>query len=226
VTPAHEQEVRERILVAAAQVFADRGYHRATMQDVVRESGLSVGAIYTYFAGKSELFLAMCDLTSGRAMGELATRLATGRTIAERLAIAVGFYVDSIDDHAGTPGLAALVPAWSEVDSEPAVREMLRRRREQLVTAGRLLVEEGIANGDVPAWVDAEVLAGAYSALLDGLLLQRVEEGTAWRRTTAEERARIVLELLLAAPAGDRPTVPEVAARRWDLTARSPVARR
>ena len=37
----------------------ERGYHRATMQDVVRASGLSVGAIYTYFDGKDELFLAV-----------------------------------------------------------------------------------------------------------------------------------------------------------------------
>jgi len=219
VTAAHEQEIRERILIAAAQVFADKGFHRATMQDVVRESGLSVGAIYTYFSGKSELFLAMCDLTSGRGMGELAVRLAGGTTIAERLAIAVSFYIDSIDAHGGTPGLAALVPAWSEADSEPAVREMLRRRRDQLVTAGRLLIEEGIIRGDLPGWIDAEVLAGAYSALLDGLLLQRVEAGPSWRRSDAERRAMVVLELVLAAAHAERPEVPAVAARPWDMTA-------
>ena len=63
VTAAHEREVRERIIRAAIGVFDDRGYHRATMQDVVRASGLSVGAIYTYFGGKDELFLAACDLS-------------------------------------------------------------------------------------------------------------------------------------------------------------------
>jgi AcrR family transcriptional regulator len=217
VTAAHETEVRERILLAAAQVFADSGYRGATMQDVVRESGLSVGAIYSYFPSKSDLYLAMCDFTSGRAMGELAVRLTAGRTIAERLAIAVAFYIDSIDTHGATPGLAALVPAWSEVDTSPAVRDMLRRRRDQLVTAGRLLVEEGIARGDLPAWVDAEVLGGAYSALLDGILLQRVEAGSSWRRADAERRARLVLELALAAAGAERPDVPEVAARPWDV---------
>jgi AcrR family transcriptional regulator len=218
VTAAHELEVRQRILIAAAQVFADKGFHRATMQDVVRESGLSVGAIYSYFSGKSELFLAMCDLTSGRGMSELAVRIAGGRTIAEKLAIAVSFYIDSIDPHAGTPGLASLVPAWSEAETEPAVREMLRRRRDQLVTAGRLLIGDGIVHGDLPSWVDAEVLAGAYSALLDGLLLQRVEAGASWRRADAERRARVVLELVLAA-GQDRPNVPVVEPRPWDMTA-------
>lgn len=226
VTPAHEQEVRARILRAAAQVFADKGFHRATIHDVVRESGLSVGAIYTYFSGKGELFLEMCDWTSDRAMGELAVRVAGGQSTAEKLAIAIGFYFDSMDAGEGTPGLVALVAAWSEAETEPAIRDMLRRRRDQLVTAGQLLVQEGIARGDLPTWVDAEALAGAYGALLDGLLLQRVEAGPAWRRSDAERRARIMLELVLAAASADRPEVPSPPARPWDVTSSRASSRR
>jgi hypothetical protein len=62
VSAEHEQAVRDRIIRAATRVFAEHGFHRATMQDIVRESGLSVGAIYTYFKGKSDLILAGCDL--------------------------------------------------------------------------------------------------------------------------------------------------------------------
>ena len=90
VTAAHEQEVRDRIVHAALRVFGERGFHGATMQDVVRESGLSVGAIYTWFKGKDDLFLAACDLASGRGFGELAARLASGRSVAEKLATGSG----------------------------------------------------------------------------------------------------------------------------------------
>jgi len=74
VSAAHEQGVRDRIVAAALRVFGELGFHGATIQDVVRESGLSVGAIYTYFKGKDDLFLATCDLASGRGFGELADR--------------------------------------------------------------------------------------------------------------------------------------------------------
>ena len=47
VSAQHEQAVRDRIVRAAIEVFAEHGFHRATMQDIVRKSGLSVGAIYT-----------------------------------------------------------------------------------------------------------------------------------------------------------------------------------
>lgn len=221
VTAAHERQVRERIVGAALRVFAERGFHRATMQDIVRESGLSVGAIYTYFRGKDELFLAGCDMSSDVGIGELMTRLAGATTTAEKLAIAVGFFFDSVLDRQGDSDAPSfLVQAWAEAEQEPAVREMLVRRREQLVTLGQMLLREGIARGDLPAWLDVEGFAAGYGALLDGLILQRIEEAAMFRRADAERRARAVLELALAA-AGSvaRPSLPEAPARPFDLLA-------
>lgn len=212
ITAAHEQEVRDRIVVAALQVFSEHGFHRATMQDVVRASGLSVGAIYTYFSSKDELFLASCDLTAGNVAGTLASRLLAGTTTTQKLAIAVGFFLDGVDvffdDATGAPGAPVLIQAWAEAEQEPAVREMLVRRREQIVTIGRMLLLEGIARGELPAWVDAEALARAYSALLDGLLLLRVEAGPRYGRADALRHAESVLEILLAANGSSRPIVP------------------
>ena len=219
VTAAHGQEVRERIVAAALRVFGERGFHGATIGDVVRESGLSVGAIYTYFKGKDDLFLATCDLASGRGLGELAARLPAGRTVAEKLAIAIGFYFDTAEGTAlDEPGDADfLVQAWAQAD-EPATREMLRRRREQLAMAGEFLIQEGIARGELPTWVDAGAVARAYIALLDGMLVVRAEQGPAFRRQDAENEAREMLALVLAAAASEtRPNVPDVPARPFSI---------
>lgn len=205
VTVAHEQEVRDRIVAAALRVFGEKGYRRSTVQDVVRESGLSVGAIYTYFKSKDELFLASCDLTSGRGLAELGARLAAGSSTIARLRIAVDVYLDAIDEFQGMPGQATLVQAWAEAEQEPGVREMLVRRREQLVGAGRLLLEEGIGRGELPAWLDVDAFARGYIGLLDGLLLQRIEAGDGYRRDDLARRATAVLDLLVAAAGADRP---------------------
>ena len=106
VSAAHEQEVRDRILAAAARVFGDKGYHSSTIADVVRESGLSVGAIYSYFSGKDELIRLTCDQIAARGLDELAERLAPATTTRERLAIAIRLYVETIDDYDGAPGQA------------------------------------------------------------------------------------------------------------------------
>jgi AcrR family transcriptional regulator len=52
---------QRRILDAATEVFATRGFAAATMADVVAASGASIGSIYHHFGGKNELFLAIFE---------------------------------------------------------------------------------------------------------------------------------------------------------------------
>src|SRR6478735_3043986 len=209
VSAAHEQEVRDRILSAAARVFSQKGYHSSTIADIVRESGLSVGAIYSHFSGKDELIRLTCDELATRGLDELAHRLAPARTTAERLAIAVALYVETIDDYDGDPGQVSLVQAWAEADREPGVREMLAARRERLAGAGQLLLRQGVLAGELPAGLDVDAVTRGLLALLDGLLLQRIEAGPAYRPADLERRAGAIVELLLAAASASRPNVPE-----------------
>jgi AcrR family transcriptional regulator len=215
-SPEHEAAVRERIVRAALEVFGEKGYHGATIADVVRRSGLSVGAIYTYFAGKEELFLHSCDLLSSRGLDELGDRLGRADTTADRLAIAVAYYVESIDAFDGAPGQVTLVRAWAEADVEPGVRDMLVRRRERLVGAAQLLLREGMARGELPPWLDVDGFARGFLALLDGLLLQRIEAGESYRPADSLRRADAVMAALLASQAANPPggadRVPEAAA--------------
>jgi len=50
---------RTQILDAATRVFAEKGYHRATMKDVARTADIAEGTIYRYFASKTELLISM-----------------------------------------------------------------------------------------------------------------------------------------------------------------------
>lgn len=52
---------RAQILDAAAQVFASKGFHAATVRDVARAAGVADGTIYNYFGSKNDLLLALLD---------------------------------------------------------------------------------------------------------------------------------------------------------------------
>ena len=199
VSAAHEQEVRERILDAAGRVFAETGYHSSTIADVVRESGLSVGALDSYFSGTAERIRLTCDQVAARGLDELAARLAPATTTAERLAIAIRLYIETIDEYDDAPGQVTLVQAWAEADREPGVREMLAGRRERLAGAGQLLLRQGVISGELPAWLDVDAVTRGLLALLDGLMLQRIEAGDSYRPADLERRAMAMVELLLGA---------------------------
>lgn len=52
---------RAQILDAAAQVFAERGFHRTTIRDVAKAAGIADGTIYNYFENKTALLLGVLD---------------------------------------------------------------------------------------------------------------------------------------------------------------------
>jgi len=52
---------RKQILDAATQVFAEKGFHRATIKEIARVAGIADGTVYTYFASKDEVLLAVLD---------------------------------------------------------------------------------------------------------------------------------------------------------------------
>ena len=54
------EEKRERILRVAANLFAERGFHRTDMEAVARRAGVAKGSLYNYFRNKDELFLYLC----------------------------------------------------------------------------------------------------------------------------------------------------------------------
>jgi AcrR family transcriptional regulator len=50
---------RQQIMVAAKRVFADKGFNKATMEDIAKEAELSPGTLYLYFKNKDELYASL-----------------------------------------------------------------------------------------------------------------------------------------------------------------------
>lgn len=55
------QAAREKIQAAAMEVFVQKGYHHATMEDIARQAGVSKGLPYNYYKGKEEVLAEMVE---------------------------------------------------------------------------------------------------------------------------------------------------------------------
>ncbi len=62
VVPDYKIKAKQRIVDAAISVFAEKGYHKAKMEDIAKKLGVSKGAIYQYFKSKEDLFHAVVDV--------------------------------------------------------------------------------------------------------------------------------------------------------------------
>lgn len=71
VAQAHLDARRQQIVDAARARFADHGFARTSMADIVTASGLSTGAIYRYFTSKDEIVVAVCEQADSAFPSEL-----------------------------------------------------------------------------------------------------------------------------------------------------------
>lgn len=57
----YPEETVEKILDTAERMFMEKGYDKTSLQDIIRETGLSKGAIYHHFTSKEDIFYSVCD---------------------------------------------------------------------------------------------------------------------------------------------------------------------
>jgi len=91
---ARGKATEERLLAAAEEVFADKGYHDASIHDITRRAGIGQGTFYFYFPGKLELLRALLmDISRQlRIVTSEATSRAATRLEAERMALTAFFH--------------------------------------------------------------------------------------------------------------------------------------
>lgn len=181
-TPA---AARERILGAAAAVFARKGFYGGTVEDVARAAGYSPAALYRHFGGRDEIFGVLWRKVADDVEGLLA-RAARGRG---RFETRVRWLVLELARRLETePDLVAAFLSQRPYAARGHRTELERislasyRRHVALLTA---LAEAGVREGAV-----REGCAGPAALLLKGLLFE-----FAYRWITSEDPLDLSLEV-------------------------------
>ena len=194
---AQRTHEHESLLRAARRVFVRRGYAQTRVEDVLAEAGISTRAFYRFHASKGELFLELFDRANRAAMQRLREHVARHRAPAARL----DAYVAATLDLAYEPHLKRETNLFAEVPAELTARHAaeIAACREQLVSALREILADGVASGAFPhaePETDAWSLHGALGATLTRVL----QADPPPRRAPLERRLRRFCRSALGAP--------------------------
>lgn len=163
------EQRRNQILDAAMQVFARLGFHKARMDDIAREAGVSKGLLYWYYKNKDALIAALLDRLFSQEMSHLRSALAAAGPVSERL-LALG-----AETARHMLNLKFLVPIAFEfyalAGRNAHVRSTLQRYYARYRQDLTRLIEEGIASGEFRADIQPEAVAQTIIALFEGLIL-------------------------------------------------------
>ena len=72
---------------------------------------------------------------------------------------------------------AVVTTGWAEADIKPALRDMLRRRCDQIRAFAAMFLREAIARGEIEPEVEVEELSLATTMLMDGVIAHQAEMG-------------------------------------------------
>ncbi len=152
------------LIAAATNVFAEAGYHGASIRDIARRAGFSVGGVYQFFPGKDELYLAVLDQGWQRLKADVGAAMAMGGTLAQ-LAALTRVLVENYECHRGLwqilAGEQAAFPAAFKQRLLKRLTSHVGHMRSLIAGVIRRGVEERVFR---PAEVD--LLTSAYGGIV------------------------------------------------------------
>ncbi|MGH9885850.1 MAG: TetR family transcriptional regulator [bacterium] len=183
---------RERILAAAARLFAELGFSSASMPAIAEQSGITAGAIYRHFDSKAELLL------------EVVRHALRSPPVSVRAREHGGFDASTLPEVAASYTATDLKPmrqlsleVHAAASRDPSVERLLSDWDEDLTRQLREGIELAQRQGLADSSLDPELAARFYAVLIMGLnhmdtLHPSLVGDPAWRRFVAERVAALL----------------------------------
>ena len=166
--PNVSDERKSQILNAAEDVFTQKGFEEARMDDIAEETGLSKGTLYLYFKSKDDLIIAILDRMFQREFRQLESLDQDAASATEAIWKITDLLTKEII------GLLRLIPiiyqflalAFRNKYVQKALKKYINRYLDILIP----IIQRGIDSGEFRQ-VDAREVAVAMGAMMEGTLL-------------------------------------------------------
>jgi AcrR family transcriptional regulator len=170
-----KRQAREaQILDAATRCFARDGFHRTSMEDIVRESGLSPGAIYCYFRSKHEIVEAISAERHAHDQALLA-ELISSPNLSEGMDRVANSLCVLLQEPKERQRRKVSIQFWAESLHDARIRKVAERglrQRDRLTEA----LKNAQKKGEIPRLLDVDSVSRVMFALLQGFILQQAWE--------------------------------------------------
>jgi AcrR family transcriptional regulator len=185
------EERKEQILDAATEVFAQKGFDHARMDDIVKETGLSKGALYWYFKSKDDIIFGIMDRIFQLEFRELEGLKETDSGAAEALRAFAEVAIKDINR------MLRFMPVTYEFLAlafrTKLVQKAIKQYMTNYVSILDPMIQSGIDNGEFKK-VNASDVSAAVGAIIEGTVLLWVYDHTL---IDPEKNIRASIELLL-----------------------------
>lgn len=159
---------QEQVLSAATKLFIKKGFHKTTVRDIARESGLGIGPIYDYVKNKEEILFMIHSRILNQIYKGLEKSMFGEEDSKEKLRGMIEFLFNMCDRH---QNLVMLIYQESHILSNAMQKKIMAGEKKSIVFFEKVL-EEGIKN-KVFAKCNTKFTANMIIAMVHGWVLKR-----------------------------------------------------
>lgn len=184
------QQRINKIRDAAAKLFASKGYHATSMEDIAAALDLQKGSLYYYFSSKEALLCELIEQQIDAAVDILHEIHAAAEQPTDKFRRAVEAHLKLFNQHADIQSIF-LFENLGTINRELAqsVEDLARRYRD----AWRHLFEAGVAAGEFRSDLDVSLTIMAFEGMMNFTVMWFRKDG----RLTIEEASERFIELML-----------------------------
>jgi AcrR family transcriptional regulator len=180
---------KTEIISAAIEVFSQKGYHNAKVNDITRQAGISIGTFYIHFQNKRDLFIEVVEEVFHHIVGDAARNIKGEQNLMKRLAIRGRVFFENYIRYAEILNQLRAEIASDEDWPQEKLNRMYRILTGPVIKELREAIELGILRPDV----DAELLAFGLTGLIEVMSFRvRVDE-----KYGIEDAQRFIGDLLI-----------------------------
>lgn len=163
VVPEYKEIAKNKIIQAAIKVFYEKGFHKATMDEIAKNIGVSKATIYTYFDSKEEILKEIWKLSSENILDLKKTFNESDcfevleelyRMIAESSGLHLSFEITALSSQ------------------NENIKQINKESYEAKLEALKLFLEDQQEKGNIRADMDADTLAQIITALYTDVVSQ------------------------------------------------------
>jgi len=203
ITRARAEMRRRQIIEAALMCFARHGFHKTTMQDIVKQSAMSPGAIYCHFAGKHDIIVAVVEERHRRET-ELLRRASGKESFASAIGDLMENFIAVLDNAEERAWRRLTIALWAESLHDRRLAVAAR----QGVDAPRAMLADMIrqarARGELPDGLNDDAMARLLIAAFQGLVLQQAWDAHVDAAACADALAVLIASRRASAHRGGR----------------------
>ena len=166
-----KEDTRARLLASAARVFARRGFHAASVEEVAEDAGFSKGAVYSNFASKEDLFLAMVEARFRDRLTAIRAAVAEPGAPGEQARRSADSFIRTLAADPEWPPV--FMEFWAYAQRDPSVRRRFAAQVGALRTAVAEILASRAAELGMELPLPAEQLATMTFAMATGFAMER-----------------------------------------------------